>query len=62
MGEAPLRSKVHAEATLKKVEDRTLFFDVFAYDEFEKIAEGENQQLIVTVDKFLSRFKRKMVK
>jgi len=62
MGAAPLGSKVYAKASLKKVEGRTLFFDVSAYDEFEKIAEGENQQLIVTVDKFLARIKRKMIK
>ena len=62
MGAVPLGSKVYAQASLKKVEGRTLFFDVSAYDEFEKIAEGENQQLIVTVDKFLARIKRKMIK
>ena len=56
---APLGSKVRAEASLKEIDDRKLVFDVSAYDEFEKIAEGENEQLIVSIDKFLSRIKRK---
>ena len=44
---------------LKEIDGRKFFFDVAAYDEFEKIAEGENEQLIVTIDKFLSRIKGK---
>jgi hypothetical protein len=32
---------------------------VAAYDEFEKIAEDENEQLIVSIDRFLARIKRK---
>jgi predicted thioesterase len=58
---APLGLKVCAEAYLKEIDGRKLVFDVAAYDEFEKIAEGENEQLIVSIDKFLARIKKKIV-
>jgi len=32
---------------------------IAAYDEFQKISEGENEQLIVSVEKFLSRIQKK---
>ena len=57
----PLGSKVRAEASLKKIDGRKLVFDVAAYDEFEKIAEGENEQLIVSIDRFLARIQKKTV-
>jgi predicted thioesterase len=38
-----------------------LVFEVAAYDEFEKIAEGENEQPIVSIDRFLARIKKKAV-
>ena len=57
-----LGSKVRAEASLKEIDGRKLVFVVAAYDEFEKIAEGENEQLIVSIDKFLARIERKTVK
>jgi fluoroacetyl-CoA thioesterase len=55
----PLGSKVRAEASLKEIDGRKLVFQVAAYDEFEKIAEGENEQLIVSIDKFLIRVRKK---
>jgi fluoroacetyl-CoA thioesterase len=59
---SPLGSKVRAEASLKEAEGRKLVFDVVAYDEFEKISEGENEQLVVSIDKFLDRVKRKKIR
>jgi predicted thioesterase len=59
---SPLGSKIRAEASLKKVEGRKLVFDVIALDEFEKIAEGENEQLMVSINKFLYRVERKTMK
>jgi len=59
---APLGSKIRAEAWLKEIEGRKLFFDVAAYDEFEKIAEGENEQLIVSINNFLARVHKKTVR
>ena len=58
----PLGSKVRAEAYLKRVDGRRLLFDVVAYDEFEKIAEGENEHLLVSVSGFLERVQRKAAK
>jgi len=58
----PLGSKVRAEAYLKRVDGRRLLFDVVAYDEFEKIAEGENEHLLVSVYGFLERVQRKAAK
>ena len=56
---APLGSKVRAEARLKRIEGRRLVFELEVFDETEKLAEGENEQLIVSVDKFLSRIQKK---
>ncbi|MCX8118161.1 MAG: hypothetical protein N3G78_09540 [Desulfobacterota bacterium] len=55
----PLGAKVYAEAVLKEIEGRRLVFDVAAFDEWERIAEGENEQLIVTIQNFLERVGRK---
>lgn len=55
----PLGSKVYAEASLKEVNGRKLVFDVSAFDEFEKVAEGENEQLIVSINHFLARIHKK---
>ena len=44
------------------MDGRKLIFDIVAYDEFEKIAEGENEQLIVSIDNFLARIKKKAVR
>ena len=56
----PLGRKVQAEAYLKRVDGRRMLFDVAAYDEFEKIAEGENEHLLLSVDRFLDRVRRKI--
>lgn len=58
----PSGSKVRAEAYLKRVDGRRMLFGVAAYDEFEKIAEGENEHLLVSVDGFLDRVRRKIAK
>ncbi len=58
---APLGSKVRAEALVKQIEGRRLVFEIGVYDEFEKIAEGQNEQLIVSIDKFLARIQKKTV-
>lgn len=55
----PLGLKVRAESTLREIEGRKLIFDVVAYDPHEKIAEGSNELLIVSAEKFLDRVKRK---
>lgn len=55
----PLGSRVRAEAYLKKIDGRRLVFEVAAYDKFEKVAEGENEQLMVSIEKFLIRVRKK---
>ncbi|MBN2468498.1 MAG: thioesterase [Deltaproteobacteria bacterium] len=58
---APLGATVRAEAYLKEINGRRLLFEVAAYDEVEKISEGENEQLIVSLDRFLKRVIDKQV-
>jgi predicted thioesterase len=55
----PLGMRVRAEARLTKIDGRRLGFEVMVYDEFEKIAEGENGRFIVSVEKFLEKVKEK---
>jgi predicted thioesterase len=59
---APLGSKVRAEALVKQIEGRRLVFEIGVYDEFEKIAEGENEQLVVSISNFLARVHKKTVR
>jgi fluoroacetyl-CoA thioesterase len=59
-GAVPLGARVRAESILTEISGRRLFFDVIAYDDFEKIAEGRNEQLIVSVAGFLRKVRWKM--
>lgn len=56
---SPLGSKVWARAQLRDVQERRLAFDVAAFDEWGKISEGENVQLIVSLERFLARVRDK---
>jgi fluoroacetyl-CoA thioesterase len=56
----PKGFKVRAESRLKEVHGRKLTFDVAAYDRYEKIAEGRNELLIVSANRFLERVNRKL--
>jgi len=56
----PKGLKVRAESRLTEIRGRKLTFDVSVYDPKEKIAEGRNELLIVSADKFLERVKRKL--
>ncbi len=51
--------KVRAEAFLKEINGRRLFFDIMVRDEFEEIARGQNEQIIVSADRFLETVKQK---
>jgi len=55
----PLGMKVTANALLKGVEKNRLLFLVDAYDEQEKVAEGEHVRVLVSKDRFLRRVKEK---
>ena len=56
----PKGFKVRAESRLTEIQARKLTFEVAAYDRYEKIAEGRNELLIVSLDRFLDRMKRKL--
>ena len=58
----PIGSRVRAVARLTALEGRKLHFHVAAYDEVEKLAEGENEQVIVSQDFFLKKVRRKASK
>ena len=55
----PLGMKVTAHALLKRVEKNRLFFLVDAYDEKEKIAEGEHERLVVSKGWFVQKVAKK---
>ena len=58
----PLGMKVTANALLKGVENNRLFFLVDAYDEKEKVAEGEHVRILVSKERFLEKVKKKRVR
>jgi predicted thioesterase len=58
-GLSPPGSKVRAVSVLRSIEGRKLVFDVAASEGSATIAEGRNEQLIVSKDKFLGRIERK---
>ena len=60
-GAALLGARIRAEGFLKHVEGRKLIFDVAAYDEHEQISEGEHEQLILPVARFIRKVMRKQV-
>ncbi len=55
----PVGMKVNAEAVVTKVEGRTIFFNVTCRDEKELIGEGTHQRVVVNVERFEQRVKRK---
>ena len=55
----PLGMKVTANAILKRVDKNRLFFLVDAFDEIEKVAEGEHERVLVSKDQFFQKVERK---
>ena len=55
----PLGMKVTAHALLKRVDKNRLLFLVDAYDEKEKVAEGEHERVLVSRERFLQRVEEK---
>jgi fluoroacetyl-CoA thioesterase len=55
----PLGMKVTAHALLRSVEKNRLTFMVDAYDEKEKVAEGEHERILVSKGRFLQRVQEK---
>jgi len=55
----PIGMKVRAIARLKEVEGRRLHFEVEAYDEKEKVADGEHERFVVSLARFLEKAAQK---
>ena len=55
----PLGMKVVAHALLKEVDKNRLLFLVDAYDEKEKVAEGEHERILVCKERFLQKVSKK---
>ena len=55
----PLGMKVRADAVLREVDGRRLVFEVKASDEVEKISEGVNERLIVSLYRFSAKVRKK---
>ena len=55
----PLGMKVSAHALLKEVEKNRLLFWIDAYDEKDKVAEGEHQRILISKERFLQRLEKK---
>ncbi len=55
----PLGMKVTAHAILKEVEKNRLVFWIDAYDEKEKVAEGEHERILVSKERFLEKVEKK---
>ena len=56
----PVGMRVTATATVQKVDGRTVYFTVEARDERELIGDGTHERVVVNVEKFDQRVKRKL--
>ena len=56
----PVGMRVTATATVQRVEGRTVYFTVEARDERELIGDGTHERVVVNVEKFDQRVKRKL--
>ena len=56
----PVGMRVTAKATVQRVEGRTIHFTVEARDERELIGDGTHERVVVNVEKFDQRVKRKL--
>jgi fluoroacetyl-CoA thioesterase len=57
----PLGMKVIAHALLKEIDGNRLLFLIDAYDEVEKVAEGEHERVLVSKERFFQKVNRKRV-
>ena len=51
----PIGQRVRAIAELMQIDGRRLVFNVEAYDENQKIGEGQHERFIVNLDRFLKK-------
>ncbi|QNU68681.1 thioesterase family protein [Ruminiclostridium herbifermentans] len=55
----PLGMNVSARATLTEVDGKKLIFTVEAFDEREKIGEGQHERYVINVERFMDKTNRK---
>jgi predicted thioesterase len=55
----PLGMKVVAHALLKEIDRNRILFLVDAYDEKDKVAEGEHERILVSKERFLQKVEKK---
>jgi predicted thioesterase len=55
----PLGMNVSARATLTEVDGKRLVFSVEAFDDREKIGEGQHERFVISVDRFMDKTNRK---
>ena len=55
----PVGMTVRVRATLKEMDGRRLLFDLEARDDKEKVAEGQNERIVVSLAKFRERLAQK---
>ena len=60
LGATPLGVKVRVKTQIVAVKGRRFFFQVEAFDEFEKIAEGSHERVRVLVSKFSKSLEKKV--
>jgi predicted thioesterase len=56
---APPGARVRAEARLAAIEGPRLHFEVAAFDQFEKLAEGKNELIMVSLERFQKKVRKK---
>lgn len=59
MGATPIGMQIRFRAELLQVDNRRLLFKVEAWDEVEKIAEGEHERFIIDIARFEERLQKK---
>lgn len=57
---APPGAQIRAEALLMAIEGRRLYFEVAAFDGVAKLAEGENELIMVSLDTFKRKVNEKL--
>ena len=59
---SPIGFTIRAEAELVAIEGRRLLFNVTAYDDVEKVGEGQHERFIIDDAKFMGRVAQKLAK
>ncbi len=59
MAATPIGMKVSARATLIEADGKRLVFTIEAFDDREKIGEGQHERFVISIDKFMDKSNRK---